>query len=107
MDARQVIKNTSGALRDSSQQDAVAHSQKLQNYLAQLALLANKSPKLRSICIRANGFPPSGPQSNHGEYLPLPTMRSLLSVDNLSVHLLDLTVNLLDPPPISSEARTL
>ncbi|ATY64781.1 hypothetical protein A9K55_005378 [Cordyceps militaris] len=87
--------DTSEALRDSSQQDTVASSQRLDNYLVQLALLAHKSPMLRSLCIQARGFPP-GLHTSQGDYLSLPTMRSLLSVANLSVLLLDLTVNFFD-----------
>lgn len=88
--------DASMALDEVSQDDTLLNSQALDNDLQQLALLTRGSRKLRSLSIRAWCFPSSGFLGSQGDYLSLPTMRSLLSVDNLVVLLLDLPVGFCD-----------
>lgn len=85
------------ALGAVSQGDTLANSQTLDNNLAELALLLQRTSKLRVLHIRAWCFPPLHVRGCQGDYLSLPTIRSLLSVDNLAVLALDLSVGFHDP----------
>lgn len=75
----------------------------LDTNLAQLAIMAQKSRRLRVLRIQAWGYPAPAPLPSYDGYyyLSLPTMRALLSVENLSVLVLDLSTNFL----ISSRGR--
>ncbi|KAK7413918.1 hypothetical protein QQX98_007185 [Neonectria punicea] len=67
----------------------------LNNDLAQLAIIGRQSRKLRILRIRAWSSPPPEILDNPEDYISLPTMRALLSMENLSVLVLDLSVGLL------------
>ncbi|KAI1824347.1 hypothetical protein F4861DRAFT_267034 [Xylaria intraflava] len=62
----------------------------LDDDLAQLAVIVQKSRRLRTLRIRAWSAPSLDPFDSSENYLSLPTMRSFLSVENLSVLVLDL-----------------
>ncbi|KAK2593175.1 hypothetical protein QQS21_009104 [Conoideocrella luteorostrata] len=68
----------------------------LDNDLGQLAILTQESRKLRTLCIRAWSSPSLETPDNPEDYLSLPTMRALLSVDHLSVLVLDLSISFLN-----------
>lgn len=70
----------------------------LDDDLQQLANLARESRKLRSLRIACHGAPPAGPLDIPADYISLPRIHSLLSVENLSVLMLDLTTNFLNTP---------
>ncbi|KAI1038279.1 hypothetical protein LB505_007844 [Fusarium chuoi] len=63
----------------------------LDNGLTQLAIMAQQSPRLRTLRVRASSSSLGFPLSPPGGYLSLSTMRALLSVENLSVLVLDLS----------------
>ncbi|KAF5975499.1 hypothetical protein FCOIX_7685 [Fusarium coicis] len=63
----------------------------LDNGLAQLAIVAQQSPRLRTLRMRASSSPLKFPVFPPGGYLSLSAMRALLSVDKLSVLVLDLS----------------
>ncbi|KAK5996127.1 hypothetical protein PT974_04555 [Cladobotryum mycophilum] len=65
----------------------------LNDDLAQLAIIAQQSHRLRTLRIQAWGSPSSEPLDNAEGYLSLPTLQALLSVENLSVLMLDLSVS--------------
>ncbi|KAM5373300.1 hypothetical protein ACJZ2D_007129 [Fusarium nematophilum] len=67
----------------------------LDNDLAQLATTAQQSRRLRILRIRARSQPSPNYLARLQAYLWVPTMRALLSVENLSVLVLDLSVNFL------------
>ena len=66
--------------------------------LAQLAILARRSRRLHSLCVRAWTLETPETLDSRDVYLSLPTMRGLLSMENLSVLKLDLTVVTANPP---------
>ncbi|OAR02950.1 hypothetical protein LLEC1_07652 [Akanthomyces lecanii] len=88
--------DTSTALHVVSQDDTLANSQILNNDLVQLSLLIQGSFKLHTLYIRAWSFPPFHIRGSQRDYLSLPTMRSLLSVDHLAALVLDLPVGFCD-----------
>ncbi|KAF5580448.1 hypothetical protein FPANT_9317 [Fusarium pseudoanthophilum] len=63
----------------------------LDDGLAQLAIVAQQSPRLRTLRMRATSSSLEFPLFPPGGYLSLSTMRALLSVENLSVLVLDLS----------------
>ncbi|KAF5249656.1 hypothetical protein FANTH_4964 [Fusarium anthophilum] len=63
----------------------------LDNGLAQLAIIAQHSPELRILRVRASSSSLEFPLFPPGGYLSLSTMRALLSVENLSVLFLNLS----------------
>ncbi|KAK5660875.1 hypothetical protein OQA88_12246 [Cercophora sp. LCS_1] len=63
--------------------------------LDQLAIITHQSHRLHTIRIRAWAFPCPEPFDSAGDYLPLPTMQALLSVENLRVLVLDLSAGFL------------
>lgn len=67
----------------------------LNNDLAQLAVLARGSYMLRALHIQAWRSSSSEPFDSAENYLSLPTMKTLLSLENLSVLVLDISCNLL------------
>ncbi|KAI2778895.1 hypothetical protein F4815DRAFT_446948 [Daldinia loculata] len=69
----------------------------LDNDLAQLATIAQQSRRLRTLRIRAWSYPFPGILDSPKDYLSLPTMQSLLSLENLSVLVLDLPAGFLYP----------
>ncbi|KAI1740918.1 hypothetical protein F4680DRAFT_418108 [Xylaria scruposa] len=74
----------------------------LNDDLAQLAVIAQQSRRLRTLRIQARSSPsPEDAINNSNDYLSLPTIRGLLSVENLSVLVLDLPIDFLN----SSEAQ--
>ncbi|KAH7019870.1 hypothetical protein EDB80DRAFT_701705 [Ilyonectria destructans] len=72
--------------------------QVLDNDLAQLAIIAQQSRRLRILRIRAWSSPSPEPVDSPEDYLSLPTMKALLSVKNLSVLVLDLSASFLVSP---------
>ncbi|KAF5628113.1 uncharacterized protein FTJAE_8988 [Fusarium tjaetaba] len=63
----------------------------LDDGLAQLAIVAQQSPRLRTLRMRASSSSLQFPLFPPGGYLSLSTMRALLSVENLSVLVPDLS----------------
>ncbi|KAI1370080.1 hypothetical protein F4677DRAFT_399164 [Hypoxylon crocopeplum] len=63
----------------------------LNDDLAQLAIVAQQSHRLRTLRIRAWSSPSPEPLDSPEDYLPLHTMQALLSVENLSLLVLDLS----------------
>ncbi|KAI1362773.1 hypothetical protein F5Y08DRAFT_329846 [Xylaria arbuscula] len=70
----------------------------LNNDLAKLAIIAQQCRRLRTLYIRAWRSLSPEPLDMPDDYLLLPTMQSLLSAENLSVLVLDLSVDLLKSP---------
>jgi hypothetical protein len=68
----------------------------LNNDLAQLAIVAQQSHRLRTLRIRAWSSPSPEPLDSPENYLSLPTMQALLSMENLSVLVLDLSGSFLN-----------
>ncbi|KAF5009189.1 hypothetical protein FDECE_4554 [Fusarium decemcellulare] len=68
----------------------------LDNDLTQLATIAQQSRRLRILRIRAWNSPSPDPIDRPQDYLSVPTMQALLSLKNLSVLALDLSVGFLD-----------
>jgi hypothetical protein len=64
--------------------------------LDQLAIITQQSHRLHTLRIRVRCSPYPNPFDTHEDYLPLPTMQALLSVDNLRVLVLDLSASFLD-----------
>lgn len=69
--------------------------QVLDNDLAQLAMIAQQSRRLRILRIRAWSSSSPEPINSPEDYLSLPPMEALLSVKNLSVLVLDLSASFL------------
>jgi hypothetical protein len=63
----------------------------LNNDLAQLAIVAQQAHRLHTLRIRAWSSPSPEPLSSPEDYMSLPTMQALLSVENLSVLVLHLS----------------
>ncbi|KAF5625039.1 hypothetical protein F52700_9414 [Fusarium sp. NRRL 52700] len=63
----------------------------LDNGLARLAIIAHRSPELQTLRLRASSSSLEFPLFPPGGYLSLSTIRALLSVENLSVLVLDLS----------------
>jgi hypothetical protein len=72
--------------------------QVLDSDLAQLATIARQSRMLRTLRIRAWSSPPANTLGYLMNYLPLPTIQGFLSLENLSVLVLDLSVGFLSSP---------
>ncbi|RYC57053.1 hypothetical protein CHU98_g9156 [Xylaria longipes] len=68
----------------------------LNDDLAQLAVITQQSRRLRTLRIRAWGSPSPDALDNPEDYLSLPTIQAFLSVENLSVLVLDLSVSFLN-----------
>ncbi|KAI0449990.1 hypothetical protein F5B21DRAFT_517792 [Xylaria acuta] len=68
----------------------------LNDDLAQLAIIAQQSRRLRTLRIRAWSSPSPDPLDNPEDYLSLPTIQHFLSMENLSVLVLDLSVSFLN-----------
>jgi hypothetical protein len=68
----------------------------LKNDLAQLAIVAQQSHRLRTLRIRAWSSPSPEPLNRPEGYLPLATMKAFLSVENLRVLVLDLSGSFLN-----------
>ncbi|RBA17461.1 hypothetical protein FPRO05_02185 [Fusarium proliferatum] len=82
--------------KDGWETPAKAWEKGLNDDLAQLAIIVQQSPRLRTLRVRAWSSPSAYRFPLEG-YLSLPTMRALLSVENLSVLVLDLSGTSLDP----------
>ncbi|KAI0549194.1 hypothetical protein F4679DRAFT_276387 [Xylaria curta] len=70
----------------------------LNDDLVQLAVIVQQSHRLRILRIQARSSPSPEALDNSNDYLSLPTIQGLLSVDNLSVLVLDLPVDFLNSP---------
>lgn len=70
----------------------------LDSALKQLSSITQQSRKLRTFHIRAWNYPSPDPLDSPEDYLSLPTIKALLSVENLSVLVVDLTVSFMDSP---------
>ncbi|TQV91788.1 hypothetical protein IF1G_09373 [Cordyceps javanica] len=81
---------------EASQEGGLVDRYALDHDLTQLATLTQRSRKLHTLHIQAWSFP-LGPLGSQEDYLSLPTIRSLLAVDNLSVLVLDLLVGFWNP----------
>ncbi|KAF4435311.1 hypothetical protein FALBO_17460, partial [Fusarium albosuccineum] len=68
----------------------------LDNDLTQLATIVQQSRRLRILRIRAWNSPSPDPLDRPQDYLSVPTMQALLSVENLSVLALNLSVGFRD-----------
>lgn len=68
----------------------------LNDDLAQLAIAIQQSHRLRTLRIRAWSAPFPEPFDSPEDYLSLPTIQALFSVENLRVLVLDLSVSVLD-----------
>ncbi|KAI0536544.1 hypothetical protein GGR58DRAFT_475090 [Xylaria digitata] len=64
--------------------------------LAQFAIIAQQSRRLRTLRIRARSSPSPDTLDSPEDYLLLPTIRGFLSLENLNVLVLDLSVSLLN-----------
>ncbi|KAH7248558.1 uncharacterized protein BKA55DRAFT_569427 [Fusarium redolens] len=69
----------------------------LNDDLAQLAIIVQQSHRLRTLCVRAWSSSSPNALSRPEDYLSLSTVRALLSVENLSVLVLDLSGSSLNP----------
>ncbi|KAF5122533.1 hypothetical protein E5D57_013015 [Metarhizium anisopliae] len=65
--------------------------------LTQFTMTAQKSHRLRTLRIRAWGYLSPPPLDSSDDYLPLPAMQALLSMENLCVLVLDSSVSILAP----------
>jgi len=81
------------ALRDNP---ADSWMNDLNNDLARLAAVVRRSHRLRTLRIRAWSSPSPEPFDSPENYLPLPAIQALFSVENLSVLVLDLSGSFLD-----------
>ncbi|KAI1655759.1 hypothetical protein F4813DRAFT_152894 [Daldinia decipiens] len=70
----------------------------LNNDLAQLATIAQQSRRLHTLRIQAWSYPSPETLDSPRDYLSLPAMQSLLSLENLRVLVLDLSVGFSYPP---------
>ena len=77
----------------------------LNNDLAQLAIVAQQSHRLRILRIRAWSSRSPEPFDTPEHYLRLPTMQAFLSVENLSVLVLDLSGNFLNSSAEQGNSR--
>ncbi|QPH16402.1 hypothetical protein C2857_001036 [Epichloe festucae Fl1] len=77
---------------------ATRWNEMLDSGLRQLALVTQQSHRLRTLRMRAWGSPSLGPLDSSKILLSIPTIRSLLSVENLRVLVLDLSVGFLKVP---------
>ncbi|KID82380.1 hypothetical protein MGU_10277 [Metarhizium guizhouense ARSEF 977] len=90
-------------LKDSSPNEAPREDtteiwiKDLGNDLAQLTIIAQKSHRLSTLRIRASGYPSPQPLDISDDYLPLPAMQALLSMENLCMLVLDSSVSILAP----------
>ncbi|SCV58626.1 uncharacterized protein FFB14_15753 [Fusarium fujikuroi] len=82
--------------RSPQENSAKTWEKGLNDDLTQLAIIAQRSPRLRTLRVRAWSSPSAYPYPLEG-YLSLSTMRELLSVENLSVLVLDLAGTSIDP----------
>lgn len=77
----------------------------LNSDLAQLAIFVQHSQRLRTIHMRAWGSVSPEPLDSPEDYMPLPTMQAFLSVENLSVLVLDLSGTFLNPSGQEGDGR--
>ncbi|KAM0545645.1 hypothetical protein ACHAPJ_011261 [Fusarium lateritium] len=77
----------------------------LNDDLAQLAIIVQRSHTLRTLRIRAWSSHSPDPLSRAKDYLSIPTMRALLSVENLSILVLDLSGSSLISPGQQEDER--
>ncbi|CVK99304.1 uncharacterized protein FMAN_02157 [Fusarium mangiferae] len=82
--------------RSPQENPAKAWERGLNDDLSQLAVMVQRSPRLRTLRVRAWSYPSAYRFPLEG-YLSLSTMRALLSVENLGVLVLDLAGTSLDP----------
>lgn len=90
------VRGSTSQPRSPQEDPAKAWEKGLNDDLAHLAVMVQRSPRLRTLCVRAWSSPSAYPFPLEG-YLSLSTMRALLSVENLSVLVLDLAGTSLDP----------